>query len=82
VFPKGANGNIAPARIIEPPASIVPQTNATIAGGLVFLGIVDDSNNVSAINAYAAQDNGPSQPVRTIAGPHTGLAQPSGIFVR
>lgn len=76
VFPLGGNGDMAAARSL------------TVAHGSadVFLDAAHDelfitTEHINKISVYRRAAQGNEQPLRYIQGPHTGLADPHGLFV-
>jgi hypothetical protein len=77
VFPPGANGNVAPTRVItgsHTTLSIVSGLGVD-AQGAVFAGTIQSGTNTPTIVEFPSGAGGDVSPVRTIGGNATGLTR-------
>jgi DNA-binding beta-propeller fold protein YncE len=80
IYPRMANGNVAPIRVIQGPLTGFNLPHAifldSVAGEIAVANFTADS-----LSFFPRLANGNVAPLRTITGALTGLTRPSGIFV-
>ena len=83
VFAAGANGNVAPTRVITGSNTGLTNTTTGIAVDAVGNIYVGDACCVTggSVLVYAAGANGNVAPIRTITGSNTELEYPEGVAV-
>ncbi|MBV8600151.1 MAG: hypothetical protein JO359_01165, partial [Candidatus Eremiobacteraeota bacterium] len=85
VFAPGAQGNVAPARVIAGPAANLHSPTGLWLDGAANVYVADSALGYAGINpdvqVFAAGSAGNVASMRTISGSNTNLAQPEGIVV-
>jgi hypothetical protein len=79
VFAAGANGNTAPAQIINGPDDRLQQPVAVAVDARGFIYVVNEIGTGSGVVVYHRDANGDARPVRVLVGPQTGLHVSRGI---
>jgi len=84
VYPAGSNGNVKPSAMIFGPDTGLrdPYGIAVDARGMIYVtNFQGGPSATGSVTMYRADSNGNAKPIRTIAGPDTGLDDPGGIAV-
>jgi hypothetical protein len=83
VFARTADGNVAPLRTIKGPSTGLKNAQGIAVDTLDNEIAVANENDFTGntITAYSRMANGDAAPLRTIAGPATGLAHPRGLTI-
>jgi sugar lactone lactonase YvrE len=79
VFAAGANGDTAPAQIINGPDGGLQQPVAVAVDARGYIYVVNEMSAGSAVMVYHRDANGDARPIRTLVGPRTGLHFARGI---
>lgn len=81
VFSASASGNASPTRVITGPATglAVPTGIAVDAAARVYVANKAGSTGAGSITIYAAGASGNAAPAATIAGPQTGIFEPTSL---
>jgi hypothetical protein len=77
VFPRNANGNVAPSRVITGVGG--PHTSVQLIGSEMFLNYAGGGADVG-IYVLPAGANGATTPIRSIKGAATGIVNPIGFY--
>ena len=80
-LPASASGVVAPTSSISAPVNYLIFGIAVDGSGNIYASAVNVNSYVPEILVYAAGASGAATPVRTIAGPATGLSNPLGMAV-
>ncbi len=80
VYPRTANGNVAPLRSLQGPA-----TGLSLPGGVALDAATNElvvtNRNNNSITVYPRTASGNAAPVQTLQGPDTGLSSPSFVAI-
>jgi DNA-binding beta-propeller fold protein YncE len=80
VFPKDAEGNVAPLRVIQGPKTQLNwPTGVAVDPDRDEVFVANDIGN--SITVYSATANGDVAPIRVLKGPRTAIKNPTGVFV-
>ena len=82
VFAPGADGNVAPQRVLKGRSlgTRVPGTLAVDASGYLYT-TGDPRAGDDTIRVFAPDADGGAGPVRVVAGPGTGIENPTGLAI-